>query len=89
MGDNVFLGYYKTRMGTRHGVIKWTDQYDFSFYVHDVPDAILDGPHGPCFAEVKPGKFQVHFSRFPQNLNEGIYYIETLLQEAFNHEHEA
>lgn len=86
VGAGVYLGYFKTRTGRCHGVIKWRSQRDFGFYVHDVPDAILDGPHGACFTEVEPGKFRVHFSQLPGDLNSGIFYIETLLQEAFRHE---
>lgn len=85
MGNNVYLGYYKTRLGSCHGVIKWTSRLDFGFYVHDVPAAILNGPHGACFTEVKPGKFRVHFAQLPADLGSGIFYIETLLQEAFAH----
>jgi len=83
--SNLYLGYFKTRLGRRHGVIKWTSQYDFGFYVHDVPGAILNGPHRACFAEVKPGKYRVHFAQLPSDLNSGIFYIETLLMEAFEH----
>jgi len=83
---NLFLGHFKTRLGRRHGVIKWNSPHDFSVYVHDVPSAILAGPHGRCFQEVKPGKFRVHFAQLPQDLNSAIFYIETLLQEAFEHE---
>ena len=84
-GDCVYLGYFKTRLGRRHGVIKWRSAYDFGFYVHDVPDSILDGPHGLCFEMVKPGKYRVHFEQIPADLNSAIFYIETLLQEAFEH----
>ena len=87
--SNLYLGYFKTRLGRRHGVIKWTSQYDFGFYVHDVPSAILNGPHGACFAEVKPGKFRVHFAQLPSDLNSGIFYIETLLMEAFEYDQPA
>jgi hypothetical protein len=83
--SGLYLGYFKTRIGTRHGVIKWTSRYDFAFYVHDVPSPILHGPHGRCFQEVKPGKFRVHFAQLPSDLNSGIFYIETLLMEAFEH----
>jgi len=86
---NLYLGYFKTRLGRCHGVIKWTSQYDFGFYVHDVPSAILNGPHGACFAEVKPGKFRVHFAQLPSDLNSGIFYIETLLMEAFEYDQTA
>ncbi|HUT60685.1 MAG TPA: hypothetical protein VNA25_22800 [Phycisphaerae bacterium] len=85
MKSNLYLGYFKTRLGRRHGVIKWTSQYDFAFYVHDVPSRILHGPHGRCFQEVKPGKYRVHFAQLPSDLNSGIFYIETLLMEAFEH----
>jgi len=85
VGDNVYLGYFKTRLGSCHGVIKWASRLDFNFYVHDVPATILDGPHGACFTEVEPGKFRVHFAQLPEDLNSGIFYIETLLQEAFEH----
>lgn len=86
VAEGVYLGYFKTRLGRRHGVIKWNSPADFGFYIHDVPTEILFGPHGGCFVEVKPRKFRMHFSVLPQDLNEGIYYIETMLQEAFEHE---
>jgi len=82
-GNGVYLGYFKTPLGRCHGVIKWIDCDDFNFYVHDVPLSILAGPHGGCFTEVRPGKFQVHFAEWPEDINSGIFYIETLLMEAF------
>jgi len=85
VGDCLYLGHFKTRLGRRHGVIKWDSSSNFSIYVHNVPQAILDGPSGACFAEVKPGKFRVHFSQLPSDLNSAIFYIETLLQEGLSH----
>jgi hypothetical protein len=85
--DGLYLGYFKTRLGRRHGVIKWRSQWDFAIYVHDVPDEILAGPHGGCFVMVKPGKYQMHFAQLPNDLNSAIFYIEILLQEALQHEH--
>jgi len=81
--NGLYIGYFKTRLGRCHGVIKWQSQYDFTFYVHDVPAAILNGPKGACFTTVKPGKYRVHFAQVPTDVNSGIFYIETLLQEAF------
>ena len=52
----------------------------------DVPQAILYGPHGACFVEVKPGKFRVHFAQLPSDVNSAIFYIETLLTEGFRHD---
>jgi len=83
----LYLGHFKTRLGRRHGVIKWDSSFDFGIYVHDVPRAILDGPSGACFEEVKPGKFRVHFSQLPSDLNSAIFYIETLLQEGLSNGH--
>ncbi len=82
-GDGVYHGYFKTHLGRCHGVIKWNGPYDFGFYVHDVPEVILAGPYGGCFAAVRPGKYRVHFAEFPQDINSGIFYIETVLQGAF------
>jgi hypothetical protein len=84
--DGLYLGHFKTRLGRRHGVIKWQSQYDFAFYVHDVPAPILRGPHGGCFTMVKPGKYQVHFAQPPTDVNSAIFYIETLLQEALKND---
>jgi hypothetical protein len=81
--DGLYLGYFKTRIGSRHGVVKWNSPYDFAFYVHNIPTAILNGPHGACFVLVKPGKYRVHFAQYPKDINSAIFYIETLLQEAF------
>jgi hypothetical protein len=81
--SDLYIGYFKTRLGRCHGVIKWQSQYDFAFYVHDVPAKILNGPKGACFEMIKPGKYRVHFAQLPTDVNSGIFYIETLLQEAF------
>lgn len=82
--DCLFLGYLKTPAGRCHGVIKWRSPRDFGVYVHDVPQELLRGPHGACFAMVKPGKFRVHFAVTPRDVNSIIIYLETLLLEAFN-----
>jgi hypothetical protein len=86
VSDNLYLGYYKTRLGRCHGVIKWNSQYDCSFYIHEVPQVILKGPHGSCFVQVKEGKYRIHFSQLPLDLNSGIFYVEILLQKAFENE---
>ena len=86
MSPGIFPGYFKTSKGRCHGVIKWMSDWDFGVYVHDVPLSILAGPHGGCFVEVKPGKFRVHFAVIPQDVNSVIFYIETVLQEGFEHE---
>jgi len=83
VADKLYLGYFKTRLGRCHGVIKWVSPANHSIYVHDVPKAILSGPHGSCFTEVKRRKYRVHFAQQPTDLNGAIFYIETLLQEAF------
>jgi len=81
----MYIGYFKTRLGRRHGVIKWISQSNYSIYIHNIPRKILNGPHRACFKEVKPGKFRVHFAQHPRDLNGAIFYMETLLQEAFQH----
>jgi hypothetical protein len=85
---NIYLGYFKTRLGYCHGVIKWNSEFDHSIYVHKVPAGILKGPHRSCFTEVKPGKFRVHFAQPPRDLNGAIFYVETILMEAFQNEQE-
>lgn len=82
--DNLYLGYFKTRLGRCHGVVKWSSQFNYGIYIHDVPAKILNGPHAACFSEVKPGKYRVHFAQRPRDLNSAIFYMETLIQEAFN-----
>lgn len=83
VADNMYLGYFKTRIGRCHGVIKWSSEFNYGIYIHDVPSAILTGPHGACFTEVRPGKFRVHFAVQPRDINSVIFHLETLLQEAF------
>jgi len=80
---NLYLGYFKTRLGRCHGVIKWNSRLDHNVYIHNLPQAILKGPHRSCFIRVKPNKYKVHFSQLPADLNSAIFYMETLLQEAF------
>jgi len=81
--NNLYLGYFKTRLGRCHGVIKWNSQFDHNIYIHDVPQVILNGPHSACFKQVKPNKYRVHFAHRPTDLNSAIFYMETLLQRAF------
>ena len=83
VAENLYLGYFKTPLGHCHGVIKWHSRLDYSIYVHNVPQVILKGPLGGCFTEVKPKKFRVHFAQQPRDLNSAIFYMETLLKEAF------
>ncbi len=80
---NLYLGYFKTRIGRCHGVIKWNSRLDHNIYIHNLPQAILRGPHRYCFTQIKPNKYKVHFSQLPADLNSAIFYMETLLQEAF------
>lgn len=83
VSDSMYLGHFKTRIGKCHGVIKWCSEFDYGIYIHDIPITILTGPHGECFTEVRPGKFRVHFSVQPRDINSAIFHLETLLQEAF------
>jgi len=83
--EGLYLGYFKTRLGRCHGVIKWMSRFNYGVYVHKVPKYILNGPNGSCFTAVKPGKYRVHFYQEPGDLNSLIFYVETLLQEAFSH----
>ena len=84
--NGLYLGYFKTPLGRRHEVIRWRSPWDFTVCLHDVPDAILRGPHGACFSMVKPGKHRMHFAQAPGDLNSLIFYLETLIQEALKHE---
>lgn len=81
--NNLYLGYFKTRLGCCHGVIKWNSQFDHNIYIHNVPQVILNGPHSACFKQIKPNKYRVHFAQRPTDLNSAIFYMETLLQRAF------
>mgnify|MGYP006290011033 CR=1 FL=1 len=84
--DVMYLGYFKAGKHRWHGVVKWATKWDYGIYVHDLPQAVLDGPHGGCFTEVRPGKFHVHFAVEPDNVNQAIFYVETLLSEAISDE---
>jgi len=78
-----FVGFFKTPAGRIRGVCRFASRINYSFYLYDPPAGLLRGPHGACFSAIGRGKYSVHFATPPSDVNTAIYYLETLLTEAF------
>lgn len=88
-GDDVYTGYYRAEGYRWHGVIKFYDHFVITAYIHNLPNALLNGQYGECFNEVSPGKHQTHFEYQPQSVNDVIFYIETALANCIHQNNES
>lgn len=58
---------------------------ELRFYIYEPTGKILDHPeHGACFNNHKGGgKFFIHFSRQPRDIDSGIIHIERIIHEIY------
>lgn len=83
---NTFRGTFKTDYGSWRGIVERNYEGDHSFYIFELPQALKDSDHGQCFSYKGNGRFLIHFSEKPENVDSGIISIESLIAESFrNH----
>ncbi len=77
-------GQYRTRYGSFEGrVDNYMGKYP-NFIIIRPPEALLNGPHSPCFQERAKNTYRIHWSREPENVDAGILKIEHELTEALS-----
>lgn len=78
-----YRGKYKTKYDSWMGLIE-TDYDSHKFYIFNPPDELRSHSHWACFRKQDAyGKYWVHFSQEPENIDEGIISIQKILAEAF------
>lgn len=81
-----FRGTFKTDYGSWRGLIERNYEGDYSFYIFELPQVLKDSDHGQCFSHKGNGKFQIHFSEKPENVDSGILTVESVIAEAFRNQ---
>jgi len=81
-----FRGTFKTDYGSWRGLIERNYEDDYSFYIFELPQVLKDSDHGQCFSYKGNGKFLIHFSEKPENVDSGIITMEGVLAGAFRNQ---
>lgn len=80
---NRFTGAFRTSFGAVVGEIILEGGTP-SYFIHNPPETLLRGPHGPCFRARGGGRFWVHWADHrSRNIDAGIMAVEELLTRAF------
>ena len=74
-------GYYRTRFGSFKGRIERSS--GLKFYIYNPPEELHKHRRWVCFTSCGHGKYSVHFSTKPKDVDSGIQQIERTLHEAF------
>ncbi len=77
-----YRGYYKTDYGSCRGLVKENYKGSYSFYIFNPPKALRGNEHWQCFSHKGNGKYAIHFSHKPKDVNSGIIALEQLLRKA-------
>lgn len=83
---NTFRGTFKTDYGSWRGLIERNYEGDYSFYIFELPQSLKDSDHGQCFSYKGNGKFLIHFSEKPENVDSGIITVEGVIAGAFRNQ---
>jgi hypothetical protein len=83
---NTYRGTFKTDYGSWRGVVERNYEGDYSYYIFEPPKQLLDSDHGPCFTDKGKGRFAIHFSEKPENVDSGIITIESVITDAFRNQ---
>ena len=83
---NTFRGTFKTDYGSWRGLVERNYKDDYSFYIFEPPQQLKDSDHGQCFTDKGKGRFMIHFSEKPENVDSGIITIESVIAEAFRNQ---
>jgi hypothetical protein len=57
---------------------------ELAAYIGDPPPEIRRHPKGPCFSLISGSWFRVHWHKAPDDPDNAILYVETILNEALN-----
>jgi hypothetical protein len=78
-----YEGLYKTRFGKWRGSIRENYRNNYTFYIFDPPDEVIDGEHGPCFFFLDGKRYFVHFKHEPIDVSSGIVAVEKVISDSF------
>lgn len=79
-----YRGRYKTEHGSWEGYIHVEFGNEYKFYIYNPPEQLRNHSHWRCFRKQDSyGKYWVHFSDNPENIDSGILSIEKILAESF------
>ncbi|MCX5698675.1 MAG: hypothetical protein NTX01_03130 [Candidatus Omnitrophica bacterium] len=82
-GRDYYEGFYKTYFGKWRGSIRENYKGNYSFYISDPPDEVLDGEHGVCFFFLNDTLYFVHFKHEPNDISSGIMAVEKVISNSF------
>jgi hypothetical protein len=60
------------------------ERYGIATYIADPPPELRRHRHGPCLQLVEVPWFRLHWRHAPSTLDDGLLYMERLLDEAIN-----
>ena len=80
----VYHGYYRCKLGAFKGEIGERPGGDYKFYIFNPPEAVLNGPHAPCFTPVGNNRYHIHFRIDARSLDAGVMSVERLLYQSIN-----
>ena len=80
---NHYEGFYKTGFGKWRGSIRENYKGNYSFYISDPPDEVLDGEHGACFFFLNGTLYFIHFEHEPNDISSGIMAVEKVISNSF------
>ena len=78
----ILKGFYRTPYGSFEGEIALNGSSP-SFYIINPPEQLKNHSHWVCFSYRGQGRYWIHFSRRPKDVDSGILQIERMLNEAF------
>jgi hypothetical protein len=79
-GSSQLEGYYRTKFGSFKGQIK---PDSLAFYIFKPPKELKNHSHWACFSHRGGGKYSIHFSVRPNDIDSGILMVERILHESF------
>ena len=88
-GQTELVGRYRVHDGRRN---RWHEfdgrlvqrNGEIAAYIADPPLELKQHPHGSCVQLVNAPWFRLHWNRQPRNLDDGLLYMERMLDESLN-----
>lgn len=80
---SAFKGFYRTPCGEFRGEIKKGFGHNHEYYIVNPPSELRRHPHWVCFLHRGNGRYLLHFSRRPKDVDSGIMAMERMIRESF------
>lgn len=79
-----YTGYYRTPHGSFRGEIKESYSGNHEFFIIKPPRQMKKHPHWVCFTHQGNGRYLIHFSKRPRDIDSGIVAIERMIRESLD-----